>query len=99
MRRRAFISLLGGGAAAMTLRSHPLPAQQSGRIYRIGFFGGALPASPAASDVMGVGYPAFRRELRKRGFIDGRHLLIEFRSTRPEGRRLHAAATDMLRST
>src|SRR5215813_2693676 len=98
MRRRAFISLLGGGAAAMTLRSHPLPAQQSGRIYRIGFFGGALPASPAASDVMDVGYPAFRDELRKRGFIDGRNLVIEFRSTRQEAGRLHADATELVRS-
>ena len=57
MRRREFVSLFGGAAVAATLRAHPLKAQQSGRIYRIGFFGGALPASTVANNVMDVGYP------------------------------------------
>jgi putative ABC transport system substrate-binding protein len=97
--RRDFITLLGGAAAAgATIRPHPLAAQQSGRLYRIGFFGGALPASPAASNVMDLGYPAFRDELRKRGFIDGRNLVIEFRSTRQKADRLHADAAELVRS-
>jgi hypothetical protein len=98
VRRREFIAALGGAAAAAILRPHPLKAQQSGRIYRIGFFGGALPTSPAASNVMDLGYPAFRDELRKRGFISGRNLVIEFRSTRQEAGRLHADAAELVRS-
>jgi hypothetical protein len=59
-RRREFITLLGGGAAVAILRPHSAIAQQSGRTYRIGFFGGALPASPPASNVMDV---AIRRSV------------------------------------
>jgi putative tryptophan/tyrosine transport system substrate-binding protein len=96
MRRREFIKVLG--AAAVTV---PWPrathAQQAGRIYRIGFFGGALDVSNL-SNVMALGYPAFRDELRKRGFIDGRNLVIEFRSTRQEAGRLHADAAELVRS-
>jgi ABC-type uncharacterized transport system substrate-binding protein len=96
-RRREFITLLGGAAvAAPGLWPHPLAAQQAGRTYRIGFFGGALDSG--ASNVMALGYPAFRDELRKRGFIDGRNLIIEFRSTRQEPGRIHADAVELVRS-
>lgn len=97
MRRRAFITLLGGTAAAWPLA---VGAQQAGRNYRIGFFGGALETSRGirGSNVMGIGYPAFRDELRKRGLIDGRNLVIEFRSTRQDAERLHADAAELVRS-
>jgi putative tryptophan/tyrosine transport system substrate-binding protein len=94
MRRREFITMFGGvAAAAATFWPHLLAAQQAGRIYRIGFFGGALD-----SNVMALGYPAFRDELRKRGFIDGRNLVMEFRSTRQEAARLYADAAELVRS-
>src|SRR5262249_60917206 len=48
--------------------------------------------------VMGLGYPAFRDELRKRGFIDGRNLVIELRSTRQEASWLYADAAELVRS-
>jgi hypothetical protein len=63
VRRREFITLLGGAATSIA-RPLPLAAQQSGRTYRIGLLGGALD-----SGVMARGYPALRDELRKRGFI------------------------------
>jgi putative tryptophan/tyrosine transport system substrate-binding protein len=77
MKRREFITLIGGAAASI---ARPLPlAQRSGRTYRIGFLDGAV-----GSGVIAQGYPAFRDELRKRGFIDGRNLAVDFRSTQQE---------------
>jgi hypothetical protein len=50
-------------------------AQQPGRIYRIGFLGVGREIP-----IIAAGYQTFRDELRKRGFIDGRNLIVEFRS-------------------
>jgi ABC-type uncharacterized transport system substrate-binding protein len=47
---------------------------------------------------MALGYPAFRDEMRKHGFIDGRNLVLEFRSTRQEAARLHADAVELVRT-
>jgi hypothetical protein len=47
---------------------------------------------------MALGYPAFRDELRKRGFIDGRNLVIEFRSTRQDTSQLYADAAELAHS-
>jgi putative ABC transport system substrate-binding protein len=94
--RRAFILALGGAAAAWPLAAR---AQQAGRTYRIGFFGGSFESDVSKlSNVMALGYPAFRDELRKRGFIAGRNMVIEFRSTRQEAGRLYADAAELVRS-
>ena len=90
MKRRQFIMLLGGATAAWPIAAR---AQQAGRTYRIGFFIGG-----PDSNVMVLGYPAFRDELRKRGFIDGRNLTVDFRSTRQEAARLHVDAAELVRS-
>src|SRR5262245_6507433 len=62
MRRREFISLLGGGAAAWPLAAR---AQQSGKTYRIGFLG---PGSYAGRkrDI-----DALRMALRRLGYEEG----------------------------
>src|SRR5262245_54768356 len=94
MRRRDFIVGIAGSAAA----GPPLArAQQAGRTYRIGLLSGARDDS-AGSNVMVVGYPAFRDELRKRGFIAGRNLVIEFRSTVQEPGKVFADAAELVRS-
>src|SRR6266851_5434557 len=75
-RRRDFIALLGGAAAAWPLAAH---AQQAGRIYRIGFLANdpTIPAQPAGQ--------AFLDGLRDSGFIEGQNIVIERRFA--EGRR------------
>ena len=68
MRRREFIALLG---ASVTWPFAAL-AQQPGRIYRLG----CLLSSPRDNPV----YIVFFDELRRRGFIDGQNLTVEFRA-------------------
>src|SRR5260370_38089287 len=64
MRRRQFITLLGGAATS------PLaaPAQEAGRIYRLGLL------TPATRDALGPA--AFFDELRGLGFVEGQNLKI-----------------------
>ena len=66
MRRRAFISLLGGAAVAWPLAGH---TQEPGRVYRIG----SLHQSPADAPQ----HLAFVAELQKLGFIDGQNLTVD----------------------
>jgi len=72
LKRRDFITLLGGAAMAL-----PLPlaarAQQPARVARIGFLGLAL-ASTFATRV-----DALRTGLRDLGYIEGKNIAIEFR--------------------
>src|SRR5260221_14703131 len=72
MRRREFITVLGG-AAAWPLAAR---AQQAGRIARVGVLGPDLNNS-----VTGAGYPVFLSELRKLGFTEGQNLVVEYRRT------------------
>jgi len=75
MKRREFITLLGGAAAAWPLAAR---AQQSGKIYRIGFLAGdpGIPAQPSGR--------AFLDGLREGGFIEGKNIILERRFS--EGR-------------
>ncbi len=68
MRRREFITLLGGAAAAWPLAAR---AQQKPPI--IGFLG------PASASVMGTWTAAFAQRLRELGWIEGRTVAIEYR--------------------
>ena len=88
MRRRDFVGALG-----LTLACPAARAQQAGRTYRIGFLG-AGPDLP----VIAAGYPAFRDELRKRGFIDGRNLTIELRATPQQAEGYYSDAAALARS-
>ena len=65
MRRREFITLLGGAAAAWPLAAR---AQQPGRTYRLGFF---LPVARDAPAMI-----AFFDELRVHGFVERQNLAI-----------------------
>jgi putative ABC transport system substrate-binding protein len=70
MKRRAFITLIGG-AAAWPLAARGQPA---GKVARVGVLGATLDNPNAA-----VGYPIFLAELRKLGFTEGQNLIVEYR--------------------
>jgi len=75
MKRRQFITLLGGLAVAWPLAAR---AQQAGKLYRIGFLANdpTIPTQPAGR--------AFLDGLRDSGFIEGKNVIIDRRFT--EGR-------------
>jgi putative tryptophan/tyrosine transport system substrate-binding protein len=75
MRRRAFIRVIAGAAVALPLATR---AQQSGKIYRIGFLANdpTIPTQPAGQ--------AFLDGLRESGFVEGKNVIIERRFS--EGR-------------
>jgi putative tryptophan/tyrosine transport system substrate-binding protein len=72
LRRREFILLLGGAAAAWPLAAS---AQEAGRTYRVGGVSGSPRNAPFAV--------AMFDELRRLGFIEGQNLTIDWRSYGP----------------
>ena len=65
MRRREFITLLGGAAVAWP---QAVQAQQSGRLVRIGFLSGGAGPNP---NVYG-----FQHGLRQLGYVEGQNLVL-----------------------
>ena len=68
MRRREFVTLLGGSAIALTFSP---AASAQGRQARIGLL---MPVSPPAAYLS-----AFREGLRERGYVEGQNLSIDVR--------------------
>jgi putative ABC transport system substrate-binding protein len=89
MRRRDFISLLGG----MTTIPLAVRAQEVGKVYRIGFFGPALTSPPTV-----VPYQAFLAQMRELGFREGQNLRIEFRAVEDDPRGNSVSAEELVRS-
>jgi putative ABC transport system substrate-binding protein len=81
MRRREFVTLLGGAAVAWPPAA---PAQRAGKLPTIGFLGSVPSVSIAWLS-------AFVERLRELGWVDGRTVAIEYRWSegRPERVALH----------
>jgi putative ABC transport system substrate-binding protein len=89
MRRREFISLIGGAAATWPLAAR---AQQAGKIWRIGILGPSLNVSTMAAQ-----HQAFLAELKALGFSEGNNFTIEYgRVDDPRG--TFVVAAEMMRS-
>jgi putative ABC transport system substrate-binding protein len=87
MRRREFITLLGG-AAAWPLAAH---AQQPVRLPTIGFMGATTPSAG------GQLLAAFVARLRELGWIDGRNVAIEVRWAEGRDERFAEIAAEFVR--
>jgi putative ABC transport system substrate-binding protein len=88
MRRRDFLNLLGGGAAAWPLTAR---AQQAERVRLVGLL------MPAADDATGQALAkAFRQGLEQLGWKDGRNLRIEIRWGSGDAERYKAYAAELI---
>jgi putative ABC transport system substrate-binding protein len=84
--------VLGLASAALLLAlSFPAAAQQTGKIFRIGY----LDPSTASGNV--VRLEAFRQELNKLGWIEGKNLTIEYRYAEGKRDRLPEIAAELVR--
>jgi putative ABC transport system substrate-binding protein len=87
MRRREFITLIGGAAAwPVAVR-----AQQAGKLPTVGFLGTTAPS------IMGQWTAAFVGRLRELGWIDGRTIKIEYRWAEGRGERYAEVAAEFVR--
>ncbi len=69
---------------ALGLLAWPLPAnaQQSGKVYRIGFLRSGSSPPTTSPDYMG-----FLKGMRELGYVEGQNLVIEYRGGKPEAPR------------
>jgi putative tryptophan/tyrosine transport system substrate-binding protein len=88
MKRREFITLLGGTAVGWPLA---VRAQQPGRVWRIGVL------ETTSMQLNAANFDAFRQSLRDLGYIDKQNLVIEYRSAEGRGERFAELAADLLR--
>jgi putative tryptophan/tyrosine transport system substrate-binding protein len=88
MRRREFIGVLGGTAAAWPLAAR---AQQPAKLPTIGFLGQSTPS------VEGLRLAAFLKRLRELGWIEDRNVAIEYGWGEGSGERFAKIAADFVR--
>jgi putative ABC transport system substrate-binding protein len=87
LKRRDFITLLGGAAATWPLAAR---AQQPAKVARIGFLGASTPFGV-------VGLDRFRAGLRDLGYVEGANMFIDFRWAEGNYARLAELAVDLVR--
>jgi putative ABC transport system substrate-binding protein len=88
VKRREFITLLGGAAAAWPLAAR---AQQTGKLPTIGFLGATTPSAAGQS------VAAFVQRLRELGWTESRNLAIEYRWAEGRSERFAEIAAEFVR--
>jgi putative ABC transport system substrate-binding protein len=87
MKRRQFMTLLGGAAA------WPLAARaQQARLPVIGYLASTAPRQPGSRREV-----AFREGLREAGFVEGQNVVVEYRSAQGRYESLSEMAADLVR--
>src|SRR5262245_17925721 len=89
MRRRTFITLLGGAAAWWPMATR---AQQADPVRQIGALIGLLEDDPEGQARLG----AFRKGLLELGWIEGRNIQIVYRWAGADTSRLQAHAAELV---
>jgi putative tryptophan/tyrosine transport system substrate-binding protein len=87
VKRREFITLLGGAAVAWPLAAR---AQQPAKVPRVGIL------SPAASETAGT-LNAFREKIRDLGYVEGETIALDFRLSKGIMDALPALAEELVR--
>src|SRR5262245_18130601 len=89
MKRRDFISLIGGAALAGPLAAR---AKEPGRLRRIGVLLALVDSDPEGQPRIA----AFQRELKSLGWTGGRNIQIEYRWGRGDVERFRALAAELV---
>ena len=91
MKRREFITLLGGGAVAWPLA---VGAQQPNPARHLGVFLGlaAGPDDPGAGEIVGP----FKAAMQEAGWIDGRNIRLDYRFGGGDLVKINAAAAELV---
>ena len=84
MKRREFITLMGGAAMS------PLAARAQSKVRRVGFLWDSPGVFPEAME-------AFRHELRKLGYVEGRNIVLEYRWAEGDLARMREMAEELVR--
>ena len=86
--RRAFLGTLAGGLFAA---SRIAEAQETGKVYRIGYLG------PSSATAVSRFTQAFRQGLRDLGWVEGQNIVIEYRFAEGQFDRLPDLAAELVR--
>jgi hypothetical protein len=88
LKRRQFIALLGGVAAAWPLSSR---AQQAGKVWRIGFL------TAVSREAYSRLYARFQEGMRELGYVEGKDFVSEWRSVEGNYERFPELADELAR--
>jgi putative ABC transport system substrate-binding protein len=89
VKRREFITLLGGAVVAWPLAAR---AQHAGKVWRVGVL------ETISAELNATNFEALRKGLRDLGYIEGQNLTIEYRSADGQVERFPQLAEELVRA-